>query len=165
MIVVAADTSPLNYLVPIETVEVLQQLYQRIFVPEAVITELRSSDAPLQVQQWAASLPPWVAVRGVPDELLTEPRWQALHRGEQAALALATFLKADLVLMDERMGVGMARRNGLRATGTLGILDEAARQGLLDLAIVVGKLKATTFRYPHALVAELLAENAHRKKD
>src|SRR5471030_3070198 len=78
MIVVAADTSPLNYLVPIEAVEVLQQLYQRIFVPEAVITELRSSDAPLQVQQWAASLPPWVAVRGVPDELLTEPRWQAL---------------------------------------------------------------------------------------
>ena len=108
MIVVAADTSPLNYLVPIEAVEVLQQLYQRIFV---------------------------------------------------------TLLKADLVLMDERMGVGVARRNGLRATGTLGILDEAARQGLLDLAIAAGKLKATTFRYPHALVAELLAENALRKKD
>jgi predicted nucleic acid-binding protein len=69
--------SPLNYLVLIEAVEVLQQPYQRIFVPEAVITELRSSDAPLQVQQWAASLPKWVAVRAVADELLTEPRWQA----------------------------------------------------------------------------------------
>ena len=77
MMVVVADTSPLNYMVLVEAVEVLQQLYQRIFVPEAVIIELRSSDAPLEVQQWAASLPKWVAVRAVADELLTEPRWQA----------------------------------------------------------------------------------------
>jgi predicted nucleic acid-binding protein len=52
--------------------------------------------------------------------------------------------------MDERVGVGVARRNGLRATGTLGILDEAVRQGWLDLAIAIEKLRATTFRYPQS---------------
>ena len=67
--------------------------------------------------------------------------------------------------MDERAGVGVARKNGFRVTGTLGILDEAARQGLLDFATAAEKLKATTFRYPQSLVAELLAESQERRKD
>ena len=117
--VTVADTSPLNYLVLIEAVEVLRQLYERICVPEAVIEELRSADAPVLVQKWAASLPAWVDVHAVADESLNDPRWQALHRGERAALALATRLKADLILMDERMGVAAGRKNGFRMTGTL----------------------------------------------
>jgi predicted nucleic acid-binding protein len=48
--------------------------------------------------------------------------------------------------------------------GTLGILDEAARQGLVDLAAAVEKLKATTFRYPQSLVAELLAESRKKRQ-
>lgn len=163
--VTVADTSPLNYLVLIEAVEVLHQLYERICVPEAVIEELRSADAPVLVQQWAASLPAWVDVHAVTDESLNYPRWQALHRGERAALALATRLKADLILMDERMGVAAGRKNGFRMTGTLGILDEAARRELLDLLTVVDRLKATTFRYPRSLVAGLLSESAAQKKE
>jgi len=164
MTAVVADTSPLNYLVLIEAVEILQQLYGRISVPQAVIAELRSSDAPLPVRQWAAALPAWIEVRAVAEASLADPRWQPLHAGEQAALALAVLLKADLVLMDERMGVGVARKHGFRVTGTLGILDEAGRQELLDLATVMEKLKATTFRYPKSLVAELLAESRERRK-
>jgi predicted nucleic acid-binding protein len=163
MMAVVADTSPLNYLVLIEAVDILPQLYERICVPEAVIAELRSSDAPLPVQQWAAVLPAWVEVRAVAGEFLADPRWQSLHAGEQAALSLAVLLKADLVLMDERTGVGLARKNGFRVTGTLGILDEAARQELLDLATVMEKLKATTFRYPQSLVVGLLAESKERR--
>jgi predicted nucleic acid-binding protein len=165
MTAVIADTSPLNYLVLIEAVEILQQLYERISVPEAVIAELRSPDAPLPVRQWAAVLPAWVEVHAVAIESLADPRWQPLHAGERAALALAILLQADLVLMDERTGVGVARKNGFRVTGTLGILDEAARQELLDLATVIEKLKATTFRYPRSLVAELLAESRERRKE
>lgn len=163
MMAVVADTSPLN-LVLIEVIEILPQLYERICVPEAVIAELRSHDAPLPVRQWAAALPTWVEVRAVDEEFLADPRWQPLHAGEQAALALAILLKADLVLMDERTGVGVARNSGFRVTGTLGILDEAARQELLDFATVMEKLKATTFRYPRSLVDELLAESRERRK-
>ena len=163
--VVVADTSPLNYLVLLDAVEILHQLYKRLCVSEAVINELLSCDAPLQVQTWAASLPVWVEVHAVPDEFLTDTRWQSLHPGEQAALALATLLNADLVLMDERTGASVARQSGFRVTGTLGVLDEAAQQRLLDLAVVMEKLKATTFRYPRSLVAELLAEDAERRKE
>jgi predicted nucleic acid-binding protein len=118
----------------------------------------------LPVRQWAADLPAWVEVRAVAKEFLDGTRWQPLHAGEQAALALAVLLKADLVLMDERAGVAVARQNGFRVAGTLGILDEAARQGLVDLAAAVEKLKATTFRYPQSLVAELLAESRKKRQ-
>lgn len=68
--VVVADTSPLNYLILSEAIQILQKLYARICVPEAVIAELRSSNAPLLVQQWAASTPPWVEVHAVTNDFL-----------------------------------------------------------------------------------------------
>jgi len=75
-----------------------------------------------------------------------DPRWDALDAGERAALALALELKADLVLMDDRDGVAVAHRQGLAVTGTLSVLDLAARQHLVDLADAFTRLKATNFR-------------------
>jgi predicted nucleic acid-binding protein len=40
VIVVVADTSPLNYLIQIHGDHVLPALYARVFVPEAVVDEL-----------------------------------------------------------------------------------------------------------------------------
>ena len=40
--IVIADTGPLNYLVLIGDVDVLQPLYARVIVPEAVVKELRA---------------------------------------------------------------------------------------------------------------------------
>jgi predicted nucleic acid-binding protein len=40
MIVVVADTSPLNYLVQINCQDLLPALYKRVLVPGAVIQEL-----------------------------------------------------------------------------------------------------------------------------
>jgi predicted nucleic acid-binding protein len=50
MRLVVADSSPLNYLVWIEQVEILPALFERIFVPEVVQNELRVST----LQQLAA---------------------------------------------------------------------------------------------------------------
>jgi hypothetical protein len=46
-------------------------------------------------------------------------------------------LDADLLLMDDRKGTIAAHRLGIRATGTLGILDRAAERGLVDFAHLV----------------------------
>lgn len=81
----------------------------------------------------------------------TDADSQMLDAGEKAALALAAMLGADLVLMDDRGGVAVARRKGLAVTGTLGILDLAARLGLLDLGEAFARLQATNFRYRQIL--------------
>jgi predicted nucleic acid-binding protein len=44
---------------------------------------------------------------------------------------------------------------GLRATGTLGILDLAAEQGLIDFAAAIASLEATNFRKPIAITDAL----------
>jgi hypothetical protein len=54
-------------------------------------------------------------------------------------------------------------RWGLPATGTLGILEHAALQGVIDLPTALARLQATTFRARPALFQELLAHGAARK--
>lgn len=39
-----------------------------------------------------------------------------------------------MILMDDREGVALARRNGIGVTGTLGVLSMAAKQHLVNLA-------------------------------
>jgi hypothetical protein len=59
---------------------------------------------------------------------------EGLDEGETAAIALAISLDADLLLMDDREGVMVARSKGLRVIGTLGVLDLAAQRGLVNFA-------------------------------
>jgi predicted nucleic acid-binding protein len=43
---IIADTTPLNYLVLIEAVEILPKLYGRVLIPPAVKIELEHSNTP-----------------------------------------------------------------------------------------------------------------------
>lgn len=64
-----------------------------------------------------------------PLETLTTVLRRDLDLGEAETLALASGLKADLVLLDEREGRHAAMRLGLRPLGVLGVLLQAKRQG------------------------------------
>jgi predicted nucleic acid-binding protein len=92
-----------------------------------------------------------------------DPLLKGIHEGEQAAITLASALHADLLLMDDRKGVKMARSKGIRVTGTLGILELAAQDGLTDFAQAVERLQRTNFRSPKALLDALLEK--HKEKD
>ena len=85
---------------------------------------------------------------------------EGLDEGETAAIALAISLGADLLLMDDRKGVIVARGKGLRVTGTLGVLDIAAQRGLVNFARAVNRLRGTTFRIPEALLDSLMKKHA-----
>src|SRR5437773_3786588 len=122
--VVIADTSPLNYLVWIESVEILPQLYGKVVTPPEVRDELLATDAPTAVQSWARNLPAWVEVCASDPELRDDPRWGFLDLGERAALALAAARQPSVLLIDERAGAKIARAQGFLVTGTLGVLDE-----------------------------------------
>jgi predicted nucleic acid-binding protein len=54
-------------------------------------------------------------------------------------------------LIDERQGRRQARQLHLAVTGTLGILERAARMGKIDLALALERLEATNFRLSPAL--------------
>src|SRR5262249_53485619 len=111
---------------------------------------------------WIARAPGWLDVRpahpGADDVARAK-----LDEGERAAITLALAVKAELVLMDDREGVGIARGRGLAVTGTLGVLDLAARRGLIDFAAAFERLKTTTFYYRQGLLDALLARHATRR--
>ena len=52
----------------------------------------------------------------------------------------------DLLLTDEKLGVRLARRRGLKVIGTLGVLVQAANHRLVDINVAVERLQTTDFR-------------------
>lgn len=145
--IVVSDTGPLNYLLWIDAIDLLPQLYGSVIIPEAVRQELAHTNAPERVRQWAAALPEWVSVR-TPAALLTLP----LDIGEQEAISLAVEIDADLLLIDDRPGREVAEAQALIVTGTLGVLVLAAQHGLLDLEQALDRLRQTNFRVTPALL-------------
>lgn len=157
--IVVADASPLVALSAIRRVELLEDLYGRVVVPEAVWNEIVEQG---RGKPGAAALESagWVHRERVLDDALSLALQEQLGRGEAEAIALGLQLTADLVLMDERIGRRTAQRLGLRVVGVIGVLIEAKHRGRLaavkpaleHLRDIVG------FRISPALFARVLGD-------
>ena len=153
---------PIHYHVLIGEADILFRLFAKILIPEMVRNELLHPEAPEAVRAWTAALPDWLDVHETPEADNADHVLTRLDRGERAALVLAQTVRADLLLIDDREAVAAARGRGFLVTGTLGILDLAARRGFIDLAAAVARLRATNFRYrPEILDALLAAHTAN----
>jgi predicted nucleic acid-binding protein len=141
---VVSDTSPLCYLVLIGHAEVLAKLYGEIHVTQKVLEELCHPQAPPPVRLWATASPAWLKIHPDPDEL--DHTLAALDPGERTALRLAEVLQSDLVLLDEAAARSLAAQRGLRVSGTLGVLCDAAQAGLIELPAALDLLRQTNFR-------------------
>jgi hypothetical protein len=60
--IVVADTSPLNYLVLLGHIEILEKIYAEVVVPQTVLDELQDGDAPAEVRAWFSTPPAWLQV-------------------------------------------------------------------------------------------------------
>jgi len=151
---VIADTGPLNYLILIGEIGLLPRLFGSVSIPDEVRLEMLDPRAPQAVRDWMTEPPAWLHVAVGPFEPV--PSLEALDAGERATISLALERSCELVVMDERAGVRAARALGLRATGTLGLLELGARRGWVDIHNAVARLRATSFRVRPALLNELL---------
>jgi predicted nucleic acid-binding protein len=147
----------------IQYAAILPILYTRVVIPPAVLADLRQARTPGAVRAWVAQPPAWFAVRQ-PTQILDVRKFPKLGAGEREAIALAQELHASLLLIDDADGREAAERHALNATGTLGILENAAIHGLIDLPGALARLQATTFRAKAELFQELLARDAARKQ-
>ena len=152
--IAVADTSPLCYLILIDEIDVLLKLFSKVVVPAAIISELLHEDAPDAVRGWAANLPPWVTVQENP--IRSTAGIEKLQAGEQAAILLAESINAELILLDEKSARRVAAQRGLRITGTLGVLSEAATRGLVNLPAAIDRLRSTSFRCSPSLLKAAL---------
>lgn len=156
--IVISDTSPINYLILIECVHVLPELYGRVVIPEGVFEELQRPSTPESVREWIAGPPDWLEVRRAhvqPDASL-----QLLGIGERQAICLAQALNAAAIIIDEERGRKEAKRRGLSVIGLLGVLRDAAERGLIDLSLAIERLRQTNFRVSDQIIELLLRKRS-----
>ena len=68
--IVVADTTPLNYLILIDEIDLLAALFSTVILPESVIKEMCHPRAPDSVREWVQHYPSWVQVRTETNEPL-----------------------------------------------------------------------------------------------
>ena len=164
---IVCDTSPLSYLILIGEVGILADLYGHISIPSAVADELQHPDGPDATRRWINAPPEWLHVAPpspqAPSDTISAENEAlgTLDRGERAAIRLAVHEDARLLVIDERAGRAVAEDLGLAVTGTLGVLDVAATEGLVNVAEVIERLRATSFRAAPPLYRWLL--NRHER--
>lgn len=153
--IVVSDTSPICYLVLIDEIDLLQKLYSRVIIPQAVYKELIAVGSPAKVKAWMTQHPGWIEVQSV---LLRKPdvELSQLDAGECAAIALAEQMRANLVILDERAARKVAMGRGLKVIGLLGILGASAEQGLVNFAVMMDRLRQTNFWASPQLIKLLL---------
>ena len=129
--IAVSNTSPITNLAAVGQLNLLQQLYGTIIIPQAVYQELTSAGdtipGAIEVQTFN-----WIQVQQVTNRTLVESLLNQLHQGESEAIALAIELQADRLLIDEELGRKVAADNKLKFTGILGVLIEAKQRGLIS---------------------------------
>ena len=128
---IVSNASPLIGIARIDKLDLLRQLYGEVVIPEAVWHEVVVRG----VGQPGAELikaSEWIRQAHVDNRTLVQVLSQDLDIGEAESIALALELRAEILLMDERLGRQTADRLGLRYIGVIGILVQAKQKGLID---------------------------------
>jgi predicted nucleic acid-binding protein len=128
---VVVNSTPLIYLAAIGRFDLLQLLYGSIVIPTAVFTEVVTQGTGKAGAAETASAT-WIERRDVSDRSKLAVLATALHGGESEVVALAEELHADLVIMDETAGRRELASRGLSYIGTVGVLTEAKRRGVIQ---------------------------------
>ena len=128
---VVSNTSPLVNLAVIGRLDLMREQFRKVVIPQTVWHEAEAlpHEAGLRSLRDAVSAGWLVVVPDPPDDLLSDILATGLDAGESAAIALAIFIKAELLLIDERKGRQEAKSRELILTGVLGILAAACRMG------------------------------------
>ena len=125
---VVSDASPIIALAVCDRLDLLDKLFDRVCIPQAVYNELAIPDKPksAEIIEWAKE-----KVLSVKNGTVITALSLSLDPGESEALSLYWETEADFLLIDEKRGRIIAFRNGIRTIGTVGILLSAKQKGFI----------------------------------
>ena len=125
---VVSNTTPIISLMKIGKLEILKDLYEEIYIPQEVLSEIEAGKHKkyyLNLLEFE-----WIKIEQIQNRK-SVTYFLDLDKGEAEAIILATESEADLILLDEALGRYHAKHAGLKITGTIGILIKAKKQGLI----------------------------------
>lgn len=146
------NTTPVIALASVNRIELLRDVFGKIAVPEAVIDEIDVGGAitvpDIRSFHWIEVVP------NIPDD--AQKLLYQLDYGERNVILNALKLKVEMVLIDDRVARNIAEYLGLRVKGTLGVLVDAKRKGIIhsfkELAL---EMRENGIRFSLRLIEEI----------
>jgi len=136
-----SDSTPLIYLAKIGRLSLLSGVFKRVHVPEAVLDEAVTQGKALNMVDAfiiERAVGDWINVERVKPEVDAEYSFidtnSRLGAGEKEVLKLCKQLGALYFVADDREARRVSKVLNVRPVGTLGILVEARKQGLITRA-------------------------------
>ncbi|MBF0379216.1 MAG: DUF3368 domain-containing protein [Desulfamplus sp.] len=149
---VVSDSTILIGLAKIEKTNLLKEIFQNIYIPEAVFKEV-SDDGKLRAGATIVKKSEWIITQKIRDYTQANLLMTILEKGEAEVLVLAKEMQADLILLDEEKARKSAFRAGFKVMGLIGILIVAKRLGLItDIRTYIEKLQREKFRISDKIV-------------
>ena len=131
--IVVSDTTPLISLLKIQRLELLNELFDEVWIPQTVYEELVTN------RKFASEAVEIIETDYIKKVEITDlksvellRRATGLDAGESEAIILSDEIRADILLMDEVKGRMVAKQMGLTIMGTIGILMTAYDEKLLS---------------------------------
>ncbi|MDM3849391.1 MAG: DUF3368 domain-containing protein [Aphanizomenon gracile PMC627.10] len=129
--IIVSNTSPISSLAKIDQLSLLEDIYVKVIIPQAVYNELTDIRAGEKVNN-ALKNANWIEIRSVINKQSVRKLELNLDQGEAEAIILAVELNANQLLIDERLGRREAVKLGLSLTGILGMLLIAKKRGFIN---------------------------------
>ncbi|MGB9662060.1 MAG: DUF3368 domain-containing protein [Moorellaceae bacterium] len=162
---VVSDATVLIGLSRIGFLWLLKRLWGTVAIPEAVYQEVMTG-SPGSEEVAKAVAAGWLRVEKVKDWKMVALLQAGLRgRGECECIVLAQEIGAKAVLTDDKKARKAVEASSIAAVGTLGLLVQAAKEGILkkeEALAVVENLTRTDFRLSRAVVGkavELIRES------
>lgn len=150
---IVSNSSCLIVLGKLRKLDLLQKMYGRITIPGAVKREVFKSKP----------APKWIEVVEITQPIAHRILVKDLGDGESETIILGLELNADLLIVDDLAARRLSQSLGLKRTGTIGILLEAKRHGLIqEIRPILDEMLRRDFRVSRAVYDNAL-ELAHEK--
>ncbi|MBW7917910.1 MAG: DUF3368 domain-containing protein [Anaerolineales bacterium] len=128
-----SDTSPILGLAIIGHLNLLQEQFGDIYIPQAVLAELKVTENFRGASAIQVALDNgWLRSQEIQNKPLAKSLLLELDQGEAEAITLAVDLGFEMIVMDEKIGRERARELGLKTVGVLGVLLTANKHGRIS---------------------------------
>ncbi|SFR14130.1 DUF3368 domain-containing protein [Desulfoscipio geothermicus] len=125
--IIVSNSTPLISLSKIGKIGLLQNIFGKVFIPDAVYNEVA-----VQGQGRVGwNLPSYIKAKHVTNTMASHFLQAQLDYGESEAIVLAKEMNADLLILDEKKARRIAKLNGITVIGTIGVLQKAKDEGII----------------------------------
>ena len=154
--IVVSDSTILIGLVKIGKLDLLKEIFFKVYIPEEVFKEVveRGKEKPgSKVIKEAA----WIEVKPVKDKIQVNFLLGSLEKREAEVLVLGRELETDLILLDDEKARKSAVIAGFEIMGLLGLFVLAKNLGLIDeVRPLVDELMIKKFRISDKIIETIL---------